>query len=98
MGWLAERRRRQIRAAAFPHQWRDILDGNVAAYNLMSEPDRQRTRELVSVFLDEKQFEGCGGLVMDDEIRVTIAGSAAQMAVVRGDALFDDVGSIVVYP
>jgi Mlc titration factor MtfA (ptsG expression regulator) len=98
MGWLAERRRKRLRAAAFPDHWHDILDRNVAAYRLQSAAERQRSRELVSVFLAEKQLEGCGGLDMTDEIRVTIAGSAAQLALVRGDALFDNVASIVVYP
>jgi Mlc titration factor MtfA (ptsG expression regulator) len=98
MGWLSERRRRRLRAAAFPRHWRDVLNNNVAAYALMTEAAQQRAREVVSVFLAEKQFEGCGGLRMTDEVRVTIAGSAAQMALARGDELFDNVASIVVYP
>jgi Mlc titration factor MtfA (ptsG expression regulator) len=98
MGWLADRRRKRLRAAVFPNAWRDILDNNVAAYGLMSEAEQQRTRELVAVFLAEKQFEGCGGLHVTDEVRVTIAGSAAQMALGRGDDLFDNIASIVVYP
>jgi Mlc titration factor MtfA (ptsG expression regulator) len=98
MGWLAERRRERIRKAPFPPAWRRILEANVAAYNLMSEAEQQRARELVAVFVAEKQFEGCGGLAMTDEVCVTIAGSAAQMALGRGDDLFDNIASIVVYP
>jgi MtfA peptidase len=50
------------------------------------------------VFIAEKHWEGCGGLTLDDEIRVTIAGSGCQMLLGRDHDLFAEVESILVYP
>ena len=33
----------------------------------------------IQVFLNEKSFEGCAGLQLDDEIRVTIAAQACML-------------------
>ena len=37
---------------------------------------RRELEGLVQIFLDEKSFEGCGGLKITDEIRITIAAYA----------------------
>jgi len=98
MGWLADRRRNKLLQTPFPADWRDILDTNVAIYGLLPAQHQARLRELTQIFVAESHWEGCGGLVVDDEIKVTIAASAAQMALGKGPDLFADVGSIFVYP
>ena len=75
-GWLTERRRKRILEEPFPDAWTEILARNVAAYRLLDTDEQRRLRELVQVFIAEKNWEGCGGLELDDEIRVTIAGCA----------------------
>jgi Mlc titration factor MtfA (ptsG expression regulator) len=50
------------------------------------------------VFVGEKHWEGCGGLELTDEMRVTIAGMACVMILGRDHDLFDGVDSILVYP
>ena len=42
----------------------------------LNESDREALRSWVAVFVAEKRFEGCGGLKIDAEIRVSIAGHA----------------------
>lgn len=96
--WLTERRRRRLLEEAFPAAWIDVLDQNVAAYNLLDEPEQTRLRELVQVFVAEKHWEGCGGLELDDEIRITVAGTGCLMLVGRDHDLFSEVESILIYP
>jgi Mlc titration factor MtfA (ptsG expression regulator) len=96
--WLTERRRRRLLEEPFPAAWAGYLATNVAAYALLDEAEQQRLRELVQVFVAEKHWEGCGGLELDDEIRVTIAGSACQLLLGRDHDLFAEVESILVYP
>ena len=67
----------------FPAAWTEILERNVAAYKLLDEAEQQRLRDLVQVFIAEKHWEGCGGLELDDEIRVTIAGTGCQLLLGR---------------
>ena len=50
------------------------------------------------VLLEEKHFEGAGGLLMRDEIRVTIAAQAAVLLLRRDADYFPRLTSIIVYP
>jgi Mlc titration factor MtfA (ptsG expression regulator) len=96
--WLTEHRRAHLVAQPFPPEWVAILERNVAAYALLDATERKQLRELVQVFVAEKHWEGCGGLELTDEIRVTIAGSGCQLLLGGDHDLFSDVHSILVYP
>jgi MtfA peptidase len=97
-GWLRSRRRAAIEQASFPSAWETILRRNVLHAAWLGEDARDRLRGFVNVFLAEKRFEGCGGLAVDDEVRVTIAALAGvAMAGFRGEYL-DHLRSILVYP
>ena len=97
--WFKNRRRRTLLAEPFPDAWLAYLRRNVRHYALIDEPKRAKLRELVQVFVAEKDWEGCGGLVMDDEIRVTIAGQACLLALgADPNFYFDRVETILVYP
>ncbi len=96
--WLTERRRTHLLAQPFPDAWRGILEANLGAYALLDADERARLCQLVQVFVAEKHWEGCGGLELTDEIRVTIAGCACLMILGRDHELFARVDSILVYP
>jgi MtfA peptidase len=98
LGFLKRRRRAAIRARPFPEAWRAILDRNVAHARLLDEDERRDLLGLVAVFLAEKNFEGAGGLELDDEIRVTIAAQACVLLLGRETDVYPDLVSIVVYP
>ena len=96
--WLTERRRKHLLEQPFPEAWHAYLEVNVAAYPLLDDAERKRLRDLVQVFIAEKHWEGVGGLDLDDEIRVTIAGTGCQLLLARDHDLFARMVSIVVYP
>jgi len=96
--WLKHRRRKRILSEPFPDAWREILEHNVCHYGYLDSDEQQRIRELVHVFVVEKNWEGCGGLQMTDEIKVTIAGEACQLLLGLDGDEFDHVLSILVYP
>jgi hypothetical protein len=52
----------------------------------------------VQVFLAEKHFEGCAGLELTDEIRVTIAAQACLLLLHRETDYYPELTSILVYP
>jgi MtfA peptidase len=97
-GWLTERRRKKLLEQPFPEEWAAILGENVAAYRLLDTDEQKRLRELSQIFIAEKNWEGCGGLELDDEIRVTIAGTGCLMLLGRDHDLFKEVESLLVYP
>lgn len=96
--WLTERRRERLLEHEFPAAWTEILERNVAAYKLLDDEEKQRLRDLVQVFIAEKNWEGCGGLDLTDEIRITVAGTGCQMLLGRDHDLFKEVDSILIYP
>ena len=98
MSWWRNRRRRKLAGEPFPQDWEETIARNVA-HDLLLEPDeRARLRGFVQVFVAEKSWEGCGGLVMTDEVRVTIAAQAGLLVLGLPHEYYSDVHSILVYP
>lgn len=94
-----KRRRDKVAAQPFPEEWRAILARNVPRLSQLSEEERHRLEQKILVFLDEKPFEGCGGLEITDEIRVTIAAEACLLLLGRDDDDdYPDLDTILVYP
>ena len=96
--WWRERRRQQILAQGFPQLWRNIMERNVVLVARLSEGDRKRLEDLVLVFLAEKNLEGCGGLELTDEIRVTVATGACILLLGLRHDLYRSVHSVLIYP
>lgn len=92
------RRRRRLRARAFPDAWRRILQRNVPLYVRLPDQDRAELEGHIHVFLAEKVFEGSGGLSITDLIRVTIAGHACLLLLHRDTGYYPALRSVVVYP
>jgi Mlc titration factor MtfA (ptsG expression regulator) len=96
--WLKDWRRARVRARPFPEEWLGYLRQNVAYYEHLSEAEQAKLRGDVQVFVAEKKWEGCGGLVMTDEIRVTIAAQACLLVLGLDYGCYDRVLSVLVYP
>jgi Mlc titration factor MtfA (ptsG expression regulator) len=95
--WLENRRRRKILEDPFPAAWNGILEQNVAHWKFLGDDEQQQLRDLVQVFVEEKDWEGAGGLELDDEIRVTIAACACILLLGLEHLLFRNVKTIIVY-
>jgi Mlc titration factor MtfA (ptsG expression regulator) len=94
---LRKKWRRKIRSRPFPRAWLEILERNVAYYHWLTPEDQAELRGHIQVFLDEKTFEGCGGLEIDDEIRVIIASQACLLLLHRDTDYYPTLRSIMVY-
>ena len=97
-GYFKRRRRERLRATPFPPEWDDTLRKNVPLYDRLSEPDRRELQGHIQVFVAEKTFEGCGGLSLTDEIRVTIAAQACLLLLHRDTDYYRRLVTILVYP
>lgn len=95
---LTRRRRDLLRARPVPHAWRAILQRNLSIFRRLSPGDRAELLGHVHVFLAEKHFEGCGGLELTEEIRVTIAAQACVLLLHRETDYYPELISILVYP
>lgn len=91
-------RRRRLRQKPFPADWIHILTKHVPYYSGLSPADRQELHGHIQVFLAEKYFEGCGGLAVTEEMRVTIAAQACILLLHRETDYYPRLVSILVYP
>ena len=96
--WFRDRRRKKLTQAAFPSSWEDIIRRNVAHYRMLEDAERARLRDLIKVFIAEKNWEGAGGLELDDEICVTISAQACLLILGLPHNYYRNVQSIIVYP
>lgn len=64
----------------------------------LSAEDQRELEGHIQVFLDEKSFEGCDGLVLTDEMRVLIAAQACLLLLHRRTDYYSGLRSILVYP
>ena len=97
-GWFKRRRRDAIRRRPFPDAWPAIIEKNVPYAAALSPADRAELRGHIQVFLTEKRFEGCDGLAITDDIRVTIAAQACVLLLHRQTDYYPRLVSILVYP
>ena len=96
--WLQKRHRRRILATPMPAAWLLYLHQNVGVYALLSDTQRAQLNDDVRIFLAEKKWEGCGGLTITDEIKVTIAAQACLLLLGIEHDYFSSVETILVYP
>lgn len=91
-------RRKELREAPFPARWDEILRANVVHDQRLAPADREKLRDDLRVFIAERDWEGCRGLAVDDEVRVTVAAQACILTLGLSVELYSNVSSILVYP
>ncbi|HEX4129093.1 MAG TPA: M90 family metallopeptidase [Pirellulales bacterium] len=96
--WLKHRRRQAILAGPFPPAWDDILRQRVRLYGTLMADEQARVRDYLRVFVAEKNWEGCSGQTITDEVQVTVAALVAILVLGFDDEYFSNVLSILVYP
>lgn len=90
-------RRRRIARQPFPAAWRDMVRRLVPLARELPAAQQLRLKKHIQVLLAEVPFIGCAGLVVSDEIRVTIAAQAAFLLLGRGGS-FGNLREVLVYP
>jgi hypothetical protein len=95
---LKKYRRKKIIAKPFPHPWLNILQRDVAWYQKLNQTDRAELRRHIQIFLAEKPFEGCRGLVVMDYMRLIIAANACILLLHRKTDYYPHLPSILIYP
>ena len=100
--WLPKRRRQhrsQLRTREFPEAWSELLRRDFPLYEKLPAELRERLHGLVQVFLNEKNFEACGGLdEVDERMRLLIAAQACVLLLGLGNhGHYPRLRSVLVY-
>ena len=91
-------RRRRLANQRFPDEWLAMIERNVPFYRRLPPEDRKELQQHILIFVAEKRFEGCGGLEITDEMKVTIAAQACILLLHRKTNYYPGLFSILVYP
>ena len=91
-------RRERLRAAPPPKDLEKVLMDNVRLYEILPAELRDQLLGHANVFLAEKEFIGCGGQEITDEVRYIVAGTACVLLLNREPHYFPGFTSILIYP
>ena len=98
MWFLRNRRRRRLLTEPMPPVWRRTLQEHFAHYRFMGPAQRSKLEDTARIIEAETYWEGCGGLELDDRIRIIIAANAALLVLENKAGHFEEVTSVLVYP
>ena len=96
--WRVMRRRKHITRQAFPKTWRAILKRRLPFFKSLPTDLQLQLKKHIQVFINEKQFIGCDGFAITEEVKVTIAAQACLLLLNRHTNYFPKLKQILVYP
>jgi Mlc titration factor MtfA (ptsG expression regulator) len=77
MSILRRRHRHKLLEHPFPEAWSAIMQKEVPYLRMLDADEWRRLRDITTILLDEKYWEGGGGLDVTERMRVIIAAQAA---------------------
>ncbi len=95
---LRHRQRKQAAATPLTDAQRRILHDNIPLYRRLPETMKAQLEGHIQTFLFDKRFFGLQGVEIDDEIRLTVAGTACILLLGRDDLEFAGFTTILIYP
>lgn len=81
-----------------PAEWHEILETTVPLARNLAPADQELLLRVARLFIKEVPFEGVGGLTLTEEIRVTIAATAALLVFRLPYPRFTKLVRVLVYP
>ncbi|MGQ9427474.1 M90 family metallopeptidase [Gilvimarinus sp. F26214L] len=95
--WPRYRRQRILREQ-FPPQWEAVLQERLSIYSHLPAHLQDRLKDLIKVFLRNKEFVGCAGLQVTDDMRILIAAQACLLILNRPSFEYPELRAIYIYP
>jgi len=97
--FIRKRNAEKIMNQEFPEEWERIIETNLTLYKQLPKKLQKRLKQLVLLIIALKDFEGCGGLEITDEIKITIASEAAVLILNKNTINpYPNLQTILVYP
>jgi Mlc titration factor MtfA (ptsG expression regulator) len=93
-----EYKRNRAKRLPFKKQWRKIIQHRMPYFKKMPTHLQLQLKEHIQVFLSEKKFVGKNGVIITDEIKVTIAAQACLLLLNRKTDSSPQLTTIFVYP
>lgn len=91
-------RRRALARQPFPAAWRPVLARHVPQVCRLPADLQLRLKQRMQVFIAEKPFIGCNGLVVTEAMRVVVAAQACLLLLNRPQWHFANLRQVLLYP
>ena len=88
----------RLRKEPIPPAWYDIVDRRVPLARDLTIDERERLLRLAQRFVAEKHFEGCGGVTVTEEMKVTIAAVACLLLLHLEGPCYPTLRTVLIYP
>jgi len=88
----------RIQKRAFPESWHQTLIDRLPFVARVPLAEQEQLKFLIKVFLADKEFYGCAGQEIDDDIRVTVAAQACLLLLNQDRTPYPNLDSILIYP
>lgn len=95
--WLRRRRRHKVLSKPLPSNWSECFE-SLPFYATLTEQEQSRLVADARILVAEKNWEGCGGLVLTEQMQVVIAAQAALLILNLEHEFYRRTESILVYP
>ncbi|AOS97517.1 Protein MtfA [Microbulbifer aggregans] len=89
---------RYLRSRPLNQTQRTLIARALPLYRHLPLPLQKELQSNISLFIQDKEFVGCEGLTMTEEIRVSIATFAALLLLRREHQCYPDLRTVLVYP
>lgn len=96
--YAVEKLQFQLPTEPVPARWYAILARNVPLANTLNADERDRLLRVARLLLSEVPFEGVAGVMVTDEMRVTIAATASLLVYRLPYPRFTKLVRVLVYP
>lgn len=93
-----EYQRDKVRNLPFKKLWRKIIQQRMPYFRQMPADLQLQLKQHIQVFISEKNFVGCNGVEITDEVKITIAAQACLLLLNRKTDYYPKLKTILVYP
>jgi len=83
---------------SFPDEYEQILYNRVRIWSRLNGERKQLLKERMKIFMSEKIFEECGGVMLTTEMKVVISAYACVLILEEPSDYYPGLQSILVYP
>lgn len=98
LAWYRRWQRRRLLSRPIDPAWMAWIETRCRPFRLLTAAQQRRLIDDIRVFVAERYWEGCNGLTVTDEMRVTIAAQACLMGLGFPAMPFDHLLSVLIYP
>lgn len=81
-----------------PVEWWPMVERHLPIARGLQPDARERLLRYVQLFVTQKRFEGCDGVIVTEEMRVVLAAQACLLIVNIGGPCYPRVSTVLVYP